>query len=436
MSLLINQKIRINTYKNAIFQIISIGIGFYIYPLLIGYIDDKSLGVWFTLMTFAGWFMLFDVGISNGLRNKLSELIVKNKIKLSRAYLSSTYFYFAFFLSIIILLIVTIILLIDMSLLFNIKKGSIENLNLSVFLVFFTIVINLFFTINYSLSNSLQNNSFSNYRNVLFNILFISTLLLFSFTSERSLFYISMIFFVCNLLANLYTTFVLYKNNKIFIPSSKLVSFKLFKDNLKLGINFFIINISSVIMFSSDNILISHLIGVEYVVQYTLTMKFFMIFLLLLWFYTGPLWSAYSEKYHKKDFKWIKMTFAKSIIISVILCVCLICSIYFFKNILEFWVNSSEYYDEKLVIAIAFIIMLRIWNGNFSTLLNGLSFTVIQKNTAIFSTVLNIPLSIFLVKYMDLGLNGIAYGSAISLGIFAVIAPFYTYKIIKRESSK
>ena len=90
-------------------------------------------------MTFAGWFMLFDVGISNGLRNKLSELIVKNKIKLSRAYLSSTYFYFAFFLSIIILLIVTIILLIDMSSLFNIKKGSIENLNLSVFLVFFTI---------------------------------------------------------------------------------------------------------------------------------------------------------------------------------------------------------------------------------------------------------------------------------------------------------
>lgn len=436
MSLLLNQKIRLNTYKNALYHIFSIGIGFYIYPLLIGYADNKSLGVWFTLMSIASWFMLFDVGISNGLRNKLSKLIVKDKIKLSRAYLSSAYFYFAFFLSIIVFLIFLIVLLMDMSLIFNIKKESIEYLNLSVFLVFFTIIINLFFTINYSLSNSLQNASFSNYRNLLFNILFIFLLFLCSLISEGSLFYISIIFFVSNLLANLYTTIILYKNNKIFIPSFKLVSFKLFKDNLKLGIDFFIINISSVLIFSSDNILISHLIGVEFVVQYTLTMKFFMIFLLFLWFYTGPLWSAYSEKYYKKDFKWIKNTFIKSMLISLLLCLCLLFSTNYFKDILKIWVDSSEYYDEQLVSAIGFVIIIRIWNGNFSTLFNGLSMTLFQKYTSIFATVVNIPLSIYLVNYSGLGIAGIAYGSAISLGLFAIIAPFITHNLFKKELNK
>ena len=44
---------------------------------------------------------------------------------------------------------------------------------------------------------------------------------------------------------------------------------------------------------------------------------------------------------------------------------------------------------------------------------------------------LNIPLSIFLSINLNLGLLGIAYGTAISMSLFAVIGPFYTYNILK-----
>ena len=115
----LDKKIKVNTFWNAIYQFLSISIGFYMYPLLVNYLDDISLGVWFTLMSIASWFLLFDIGISNGLRNKLSELIAEKRFWLSKAYLSSTYFYFALFLIGILFCISILIYFINIYSVFN-----------------------------------------------------------------------------------------------------------------------------------------------------------------------------------------------------------------------------------------------------------------------------------------------------------------------------
>jgi Na+-driven multidrug efflux pump len=153
-------------------------------------------------------------------------------------------------------------------------------------------------------------------------------------------------------------------------------------------------------------------------------------------FYIGPLWSAYSAKYLEKDFDWIQKTIKKSLLITLFLYLCILITISVFNHILNIWIGNSDYYNFDLIVAIAIYVSVRLWSSNFSTLLNGLSLTHLQLKTSIAATLLNIPLSIYLVKYTSLGIAGIAYGSAISLSIFAVIAPFYTYKILKRESYK
>lgn len=433
MSLELNNKIKINTYKNAIFQAVSIALSFYLYPLLVGYLEPLSLGVWFTILSITSWFMILDIGLSHGLRNKLSELIVKKKIYLSKTYLSSTYYYFGFFLFLLLLLIGIILWFIDVSFIFNIEKGAIADLNLVVFIVFSTVILNLFFTINFSLSNAMQNASFTNFRNMLFNIQMILILSILMYMKKGTLLDMAVVFMLSNMLVNAFTTYILYKKYDIFLPSFKLVSYKYFSNNLKLGLDFFIINISSLIMFSTDSILIAQLIGVEHVTQYTIIIKVFSAFVMLQSFYIGPLWSAYSEKYYHKDFPWINNTLMKSILVTFVIYIFIGLSILLFSNILMIWFGNSDYYNEPLIIAIAIYIMVRLWSSNFSTILNGLSITVFQKYTSIIATIINLPLSIYLVKYTSLGIAGIAYGSAISLGIFALIAPFYTYRILKRE---
>lgn len=38
-----------------------------------------------------GWFGFFDIGLGNGLRNRLAEALAKEDLKLARIYVSTTY---------------------------------------------------------------------------------------------------------------------------------------------------------------------------------------------------------------------------------------------------------------------------------------------------------------------------------------------------------
>ena len=65
---------------------------FALVPIIIDYLDTENYGIWLTISSFIAWFTFFDVGLGNGLRNKLTEAITNNNIKLAKGYVSSAYF--------------------------------------------------------------------------------------------------------------------------------------------------------------------------------------------------------------------------------------------------------------------------------------------------------------------------------------------------------
>lgn len=60
-------------------------------PLTLGYLKSYEYGIWITIMTFVTWINYFDIGLNNGLRNKLGFSIAHNDIIKSREYISTTY---------------------------------------------------------------------------------------------------------------------------------------------------------------------------------------------------------------------------------------------------------------------------------------------------------------------------------------------------------
>ena len=49
----------------------SIAISLILVPLTINYINPYRYGIWLTLSSVVSWFSFFDIGLTNGLRNKL-----------------------------------------------------------------------------------------------------------------------------------------------------------------------------------------------------------------------------------------------------------------------------------------------------------------------------------------------------------------------------
>lgn len=70
----------------------SVLLAFVTTPVYMSYFSNHAvLGVWFTLVSIFNMFLQFDLGIGNGLRNKLTESITRRDNKKSKCYISSSY---------------------------------------------------------------------------------------------------------------------------------------------------------------------------------------------------------------------------------------------------------------------------------------------------------------------------------------------------------
>lgn len=84
------------------FQAASILVSLLYIPLLLGYLTQEKYGIWLTLTSILGWFSFFDVGLGNGLRNKLAEAIASGNISLGRKYVSTTYAILIYIFSVVL----------------------------------------------------------------------------------------------------------------------------------------------------------------------------------------------------------------------------------------------------------------------------------------------------------------------------------------------
>jgi O-antigen/teichoic acid export membrane protein len=85
------QRANKNIILSLFFRGGSILLQFALIPLTINYIKPDVYGVWLTLSSLVGWVAMFDVGIANGLRNKLSESLAIQDFEKARVFVSTTY---------------------------------------------------------------------------------------------------------------------------------------------------------------------------------------------------------------------------------------------------------------------------------------------------------------------------------------------------------
>lgn len=83
-----NTKIVIrNTFYAFVIKGIALAISFFSTPAFIRYFDNNEvLGLWYTLLSILTWFLSFDLGIGNGIRNHLVVAITEKKKKTSGRY--------------------------------------------------------------------------------------------------------------------------------------------------------------------------------------------------------------------------------------------------------------------------------------------------------------------------------------------------------------
>lgn len=372
-------KVLINTLLSFGVKGGSILVGLLLIPMTISYINPVQYGIWLTISSIVGWMSFFDVGMGHGLRNYVSECLAHDRYEEAKMYISTTYAV----LSIISVILFGVVILVNPFInwrsFLNIPSSIMVDIHFVVLLVFCSFcvqfVVQLINTILLAVHESAKS-AFIIFIGQLSVLLAISTIKQFV---EGSLINLVLILTGVPVLVLIISSIIFFKTRlKIIAPSFKSIDFSYAKKVLNIGGGFFIIQIGAMVLFQTDNIIITRVIGPQAVTQFNVFYKMFSVITMIFSIIVTPYWSAFTDAYAKEDFKWIKKSISK--IRRIALCLSFVSILICFSSdiLLKIWVGNTISVNMTLSISMTIYSIIFMLQTAHVFLLNGIGKIRIQ----------------------------------------------------------
>ncbi len=423
-----------NIILSFIIKGLSIAINLVFVPLTINYIDAERYGIWLTLSSIIVWFNFFDLGLGNGLRNKLVEAIVKKDVDEERRLISTTYVSLSVIALIITGIYICIMPFIHWDNILNVSatyREELRSLGLIIVIMFsLQFVLQLINTISLA-HQKVFLTSFVFLIGSIFSLFFI---LILRSTIPGSILLVGTAMFAGNLLALLlFSVHFFFFTRPDLLPSLKYFSRSSSNKLLSLGGKFFIIQISAIVQYQTTNVLISRSFSSTQVTEYNIAYRLFSILVMVFSIIISPLWSAVTEAQSKGDFDWIKRTEKKLLFVWSIVALSALALLALSNFLYKAWVGDAI----KIPLTTSLGVMLYIVSLSFGMIyvyiLNGLGRLKTQYYLSIITMIYFIPLSYWLSVTLNWGVLGICIALILSNINGLIAAPIEYYKFIKRN---
>ena len=409
---------------------ISILISFILIPLTIDYLNPTKYGIWITLTSVIGWFSFFDIGLGNGMRNKFAIAKAEGKEVLARTYISTTYALITVISVILFFLFFIVNQFLDWGKILNTSTDILE-LEKLVFIVFSVFCFQFVARLINAVFLADQRPAMSKAINTLASIISLIVVYILIKTTNGSLLYLGASFSIINLLIPfLVGVWVFNTSYKKYKPSLKFIDFKYARELLSLGGAFFLGQVAALIVFSTDNIIITQLFGPEEVTPYNIALKYFGVVTVTFTIITSTFWSGFTEAYHQNDMDWIKRIIKKVTQLWFGAIFILIGMVVVADTVFDLWLGQ-----DKIKVPFLLSLFMASWvavssgasiYGNFVT---GISKMRLALYHSVFVAIVNIPLSIYLASNFNLGVSGVILATLIGeIPLFVLL--FIQYKKI------
>lgn len=414
---------------------LNIAIGFILVPLTIGYVDESQYGIWITLSSIVTWFRFFDVGLGNGMRNRFAEAMARGEVETARTYVSTTYAILGAISAGVVVIFFCINPFLDWAFLLNAEEGLADDLKMVALVVFSFFALNFVMKLIKTILTADQRPAMGGVFNLLTNFLTLGIIFVLTKTTEGSLVNLAWVLGGAPVIVlGLASVFFFSKDYRAVAPSWRYVDRSYFNDLIALGWKFFVIQVIGIIIFSTDNVIITQLYGPAAVTPYNIAFKYFGIITKGFTIVSAPFWSAYTEAYTKMDVDWIKRTMKKLIVVWRVMALMAIGMVFAAEWFYGWWVPTVEV-PFLVSVCMAIYVVTLAWGTPFVVFVNGVGKVRLQLAVSLVGGILNIPLSIFFAKYLGLGSAGIILATTICVCYGFVIAPIQYRKIINQTAT-
>lgn len=422
----ITAKLRRNVFGSTIYKGIDVIFNFLLVRFAIRFFGEEDYGVWLTLLSFFVWFSVIEFGVSSSFRNRLTQFFADRKFDEIRNWVGLGYRA----TSIIYLSSIVLFLLI-----FNLSGYSFDQLDADFHWVFqVSFVLYLLHYILFFLQTVLLATHHAQSTYIISalqkGILLVGILLFIYFELNPSLTFICLWFSAVPLFVWTVATFFSYGG---FLRNLKPQVQTILKSGSRplrhVHKAFFIIQISTLIIYSTDNLIIMSKLSGTDVTYYNIAFKYFNILIILFNIVLLPYWSSFTEAAHRKDVHWIQKNIRRLIYLWLGIVALSVLMLFVASYAYEIWIGKPVEIPLELSIFMGLSILITCWNNIFSYFLNSIAATSRQMIVLIISALVNIPLSFYLLN--EMGITGVIIATGIVLLPLSIVLPVQYRSIIK-----
>jgi len=191
-------------------------------------------------------------------------------------------------------------------------------------------------------------------------------------------------------------------------------------DLLSQGSLFFLLQITGLVVFNSDNLVIAHYAGATEVTPYSTAWRLFGYASMLNTFLLPSLWSAYADAHHSGDKRWLREKYRdisrlNVVSVSVIAVLLAVGG----RSLIRVWAGTPAVPNQLLLWTMALWAILYSVTTNQAALFAATQRLRIQTISAVVAAIANLWLSIYLIQ--RIGTLGVIIGSIASYAVFILI---------------
>jgi O-antigen/teichoic acid export membrane protein len=398
-------------------RLVSILVNAVMLPLTVRYLGKLEYGVWVTVSTSVMMFGLLDLGIANTLTNFISEAFAEDDREKAQAYFAT-----AFWLTIAVVLVLGSALGLAWR---AINWGGLLHLTDPVHITHARLCIAIaiaFFLIGLPLN--LVNRAISGYQQVHVTNYF---------AALNSVLGMAAIFAAMLLHGNIVGLMVAYCASMLvgslllniwFCGFSKpwirpypgKVSREKARSLFGQGSLFFVLQLTSLVVFNSDNLVITHYLGAAEVTPYSVAWRLIGYATMLQTVLIPSFWPAFTEAYRKREMAWVRRVYNTTVVRTTALVAMMAVLMGFFgRSAIRWWAGEAAMPTQALLWAMAGWAVMSTMTTNQALLLTATGRLKLEAIVAVIAAVVNLSLSIVLVQ--RIGSVGVILSTVASFAI-------------------
>ncbi|HOJ04283.1 MAG TPA: MATE family efflux transporter [Bacteroidota bacterium] len=415
---------------------LGVGISVLLVPLTLKYLGSVEYGVWLTLTSIISWMYFFDLGLGNGMRNKVAEALARDEREKVRVYVSTSYALIAIITAVLIVVFLLLYTHIDWARILQTPAELNADVGVLVLVVYTFFCLQFFFGLISTLLTADQRPATAGYLSTIGSALSLLVVYVLSLQQQGSILWMALLFGLANLLPLIGASVWFFRTRyREYRPSMKHVDFSQSRGLLSLGVKFFLLQAAAIIIYSTNNMIITQLFGPHEVTVYGIAFKYLSVVTMVFSIVLTPFWSAFTDAYHRGDHDWINRMMNRLMWSWCGLFALVAFMVFVSAQVYNVWIGDDISIPFALTITMGVYVLLNAWNSIFSAFQNGIGILRLQLVGAAIGSVTSIPLAILFASTLKFGVKGVLFGAIFGSVLPAIWSPIQFRKIMNGTAS-